>query len=798
MPDDLKIVFGVDVDETTRNLTTQLTQIASQITPEITVAVNLDKTKELMQRQLQSIARELGAGIGTIVNDAMSTGPQKTLTPTVDTFDIVKLKEQEMAFVKIAGNIERITAAAKNQLASIGNVQTVQGIQSAEGAITGFTAEIQRADGVLQQFNFTKAKLSEGGGRATSGFVQVEAFEAEAGKMEAISSRLVQMYSKLEIARDKALGKAMNTVAVDEINAAFAEGTQAVQKFEQEITSSTSKSDQEFKDLAISIDQTATKLNNLSKIKFDISVKQIESQFTKLDTEQARLNPMLESDIEQVRKSAEELNARLGEVRQTLSTIDATSGTKQMYDDFKQAESAIGLVKSSISELSRVKVDTTFEDKIARDVTSANQRVGVLIASYSQLENVTMKVSQRQSELNAIIQQLAGARTEDERIQALAKLQTVIRQTSQEYKQMLPPNVAAAENQIARMEQWLNNNARAAKAYGGELSVLIERMRQVGTQEQFGQIKSEFDILTKRASGLGLTTDTLSGKLTSMFAKFSQWFGITRVIMELVNAFKQMITNVTELDSAMTELRKVTDETDETYTRFLEGATERARRLGATITDVIRATSDFSKMGFELAEASTLADSAILMQNVADGITDVSEASGDIISTLKAFSLEASSATRIVDVFNEVSNRFAVDARDLGAGVKDAGAAFAVAGNDFNQTVALLTATDEVMQNMSKSSTALRTVAARLRNTAETLSTMGEETDFAAESITKLQYQMRQLTGVDIMLDADTFRSTYDILKDISLVWDEITDVQQADVLRLIGGKLAPYVHKCA
>ena len=43
-------------------------------------------------------------------------------------------------------------------------------------------------------------------------------------------------------------------------------------------------------------------------------------------------------------------------------------------------------------------------------------------------------------------------------------------------------------------------------------------------------------------------------------------------------------------------------------------------------------------------------------------------------------------------------------------------------------------------------------------------------------------------SGVDIM-DNGSFRSTYDILKDIALVWDELADKNKASLLELIAGK---------
>ena len=78
----------------------------------------------------------------------------------------------------------------------------------------------------------------------------------------------------------------------------------------------------------------------------------------------------------------------------------------------------------------------------------------------------------------------------------------------------------------------------------------------------------------------------------TLSAKFGTWFSITRVIMAAYRAVRQMVSAVTELDTAMTELKKVTNETDATYEKFLVNAASRAKQLGATLTDTVTATAD--------------------------------------------------------------------------------------------------------------------------------------------------------------------------------------------------------------
>ena len=67
---------------------------------------------------------------------------------------------------------------------------------------------------------------------------------------------------------------------------------------------------------------------------------------------------------------------------------------------------------------------------------------------------------------------------------------------------------------------------------------------------------------------------------------------ISRGIQEI----RQGITYVREIDSALTELKKVTDETEESYDRFLQTASKTAAKVGSTVQDVVSSTADFARL----------------------------------------------------------------------------------------------------------------------------------------------------------------------------------------------------------
>lgn len=65
----------------------------------------------------------------------------------------------------------------------------------------------------------------------------------------------------------------------------------------------------------------------------------------------------------------------------------------------------------------------------------------------------------------------------------------------------------------------------------------------------------------------------------------------------------------------------------------------------------------------------------------------------------------------------------------------------------------------------------------------------GLDTEGMAESTASLRQEIMALSGVDIMIDDNTFKSTYDILDELSMKWQDLTDIQQASITELIAGK---------
>lgn len=76
----------------------------------------------------------------------------------------------------------------------------------------------------------------------------------------------------------------------------------------------------------------------------------------------------------------------------------------------------------------------------------------------------------------------------------------------------------------------------------------------------------------------------------------------------------------------------------------------------------------------------------------------------------------------------------------------------------------------------------------RLRKTKAEMEELGEDTTGAANGVSELRLQLKGLTGVDIQDATGAYKSTYEILLEMSSVWSKLTDTQRAAALQLMGG----------
>lgn len=198
-----------------------------------------------------------------------------------------------------------------------------------------------------------------------------------------------------------------------------------------------------------------------------------------------------------------------------------------------------------------------------------------------------------------------------------------------------------------------------------ELDAMISRLSNLknasdDVKQSFAQMsEADFNKIITEVSDLQTKLSPYNKK--SFFSQFgssvsaqsasflAQYFSI----QDYIRYAKEISTMVTQTDSALIELAKVSNASNERIAQSFETSTKSAHEYGATVTDMISSTADWARLGYSVDQAEELAKVTQLYVNVGDNITREA-ASQSLVSTLKGFQMDTSEAGSIVDKFNEV------------------------------------------------------------------------------------------------------------------------------------------------
>ena len=186
---------------------------------------------------------------------------------------------------------------------------------------------------------------------------------------------------------------------------------------------------------------------------------------------------------------------------------------------------------------------------------------------------------------------------------------------------------------------------------------------------------------------------------------------------------------------------------------------------------MVSASAEFRKSGFTDEEAAGLSRIAAMYQNVADTAVSSEDAVASIVSQIRAYGIEndkaAEWATHVIDTYNEIANSFSVGTNDLSQAMEIASAGMATYGNSFEEVLGLVTSATEIMTGRSSQvARGLQTIASRIVKNADAL----EEYGIA-------------VTNTD-----GSLKSTYEVLKELKPIWDELSDSERTALGEQLAG----------
>lgn len=274
-----------------------------------------------------------------------------------------------------------------------------------------------------------------------------------------------------------------------------------------------------------------------------------------------------------------------------------------------------------------------------------------------------------------------------------------------------------------------------------------------------------------------------TNQFSNIFSRMKDYFIGGSIIGASIGVLKEGFNTIVEVDNSMRDLKKVTNEVSQEYEAFENQANEMAKALGNQTKNVIEATAAFAQMSYSYQESKELAQNSIIFQNVGD--IDSESANKGLIATMKAYNIQAKDSMDIIDKLNNVSNHYAVSVGGLNDAIMRGGSALSTANNDLSQSIALITTANSAIQDPAKVGNALKTISMNMRGMKEK----------GGETFPKLKKMLDETTHGSVKLTQVTkegkeeFRSTYDVIKDLSMIWDDLNNMQKSMIAEKFAGK---------
>lgn len=507
-----------------------------------------------------------------------------------------------------------------------------------------------------------------------------------------------------------------------------------------------------------------------------------------------------------------------GVVSITQKLKDTTTTAKTLSQTFNNVDDAIehfGNSASSSAERTKVSLKSVQEvaSETTKNVSDSSDKIikkaRSIIDSYEKFItsdktkregsgnefgidyiNAQNKAQNIISELNAEITKYANTGNDGAKLQSI---RNNIEQLTESLKSQLTvlknTNKGVKGIQIEKMLQKINK----LKSYTGadfglkkEVDDLEKNILSLGKNgnaselmRQLIALENKFDSTNNAAKSF---LDTIkektwyswAGNLASMFS-----------IYDVINLGRTGIQVITDLDTAFTEMKKVSDETTQSLKNFQSESFALADKVGSTAKTIQDSTADWMRLGESLNEAKKSASTSNILFNVSE-FDNISDATDSLVAMSQAY--KDLDKLTIVDKLNEVGNNYSISTDELAQGLQKSAATLSLMGNTIDESAALITTANSVIRDADSVSAGLRTISLRIVGTSEAeeeLSAMNEEVDaFVKATNSKKQQIIKDYTsvasnayqGFDILDENGNYKNTYEILLGIAKIYKEIQE----------------------
>lgn len=497
-----------------------------------------------------------------------------------------------------------------------------------------------------------------------------------------------------------------------------------------------------------------------------------------------RKNPLTGADADNINNYISQIREKLEEVGDSVSEQTRNEISKLL----NQANNALGEIRAKAESATDFRTKDVANQKLVQ-----GNNLNTLIAQLKSAGTLTEEMQENLLDLHNALNNVADSNSLDEYLNLLEVVESRAKTLNAELK--FDKSQSSVGAGVAKLKSQLEN-MKVNWTQALEIPEFKARINEI--ESMLDSVDNNFDLSQARAALVTLRADikavgadclSFGGQVKSVLSKMSGFVSTADIIMTIRRGITSAVNNVKNLDSAMVELKKVTDLTSSAYDKFLDKAGSRSKDVGTTLVDYVAGTADFARLGYNIQDAQHLSESANILFKVGDDLNSIDDSTDAIIASMKAYGLQVSDVTSIIDQLNAVSNKTSISTGGLADAITRSASALSLSGLSLEKSLALIVAGNEATRDSSMTGNALKTLSMRIRGAKTDLQEAGEEVDEYVNSTSKMREELKALTGVDIMVNDKQFKDLFVIMDEMSTAYKTLSDIDKANVTEILFGK---------
>lgn len=550
--------------------------------------------------------------INNVSNQAQQLGQQIGQEVSSGVNSIIQKNEFEKVFNFSQSDRNNIATKARDYFKQLSNgiVTVKEEMKELDGntSLNAFTINIKNAKGEVESLRYALKNIIDDNGNVTG-----QQFQYTGGSINDVNA--VKQFEQLnKVITDYQIKLNDLKTKYSNANVDYSEFETVFDNFKQGIGT---------------VNDLSLAFNNL-KNNAEKGVQGLKSQSSSFDPIQQTLNNMrdlpsmlqsLQANMDGLKDKSALAGISVNDLAQTYEklkgNIDQSGGkvplTEKWTSDYQNLMSTIVAVTKQVEALKKAEMSDNSSAKISENALFIQEKID--IGSYdlqiSNLETKFKKLGLSEDEVaektknvkNALASMKESGIGQQELINREELFNTELTTTSNQLKIMTNEmsmfmSSTQQVNLTTRIQKWLDTNTAATRKARQELqSYLTELNSGQVTKIRGNEIKANFAQVDAQMRSIGKLGNSFFKTIGDGMKKFSYWTSSTYIVMKTIHSIKQSVRTVSELDTALVDLKKTTSMTSSQLNEFYYTANDIAKQMGVTTQEIINQTSAWSRLG---------------------------------------------------------------------------------------------------------------------------------------------------------------------------------------------------------